>query len=228
MFSLPPTGTDNPHLGEMHFGKDGYLYISINDGSIYNNNTRYAQDGNLLYGKMLRLNINVAGAPYYSIPPDNPFINNPDVRDEIWAMGLRNAWRWSFDKSTGNLWLTDVGNSRWEEIDVRKPQQVSGVNFGWPCYEGRSPFLTDSCNRKSFYTFPTYAYPHQRGNTAEVLTGGYVYRGSAYPVLNGWYVCIDYTTGTVRMLKPNLSGGLDSIVQTGLPTGIEYIRIMAA
>jgi glucose/arabinose dehydrogenase len=221
LFSLPPTGTDDPHLGEMHFGKDGYLYIAINDGSIYNNNTRYAQDGNLFYGKMLRLNINVVGAPYYKVPPDNPFITDPNIRDEIWATGLRNAWRWSFDKKTGNLWIGEVGNSRWEEIDVRTPKQPFGANFGWPCYEGPSAFLTDSCRRKSFYVSPVYVYGHKRGNSGEVLTGGYVYRGLAYPSLYGWYICIDYTTGTVRMLKPKIGGGgLDSLIQDSLPTGI--------
>ncbi|MEP6847110.1 MAG: PQQ-dependent sugar dehydrogenase [Panacibacter sp.] len=177
LFSIDGKGTGGAHTGDMHFAKDGYLYISFNDGSFYSKTTKFAQDGKSLLGKMLCLKVMVKDSPYYSIPADNPFLNRPDIRNEIWAMGLRNAWRWSFDRRNGNMWIADVGGDKWEEVDVRTPKQPTGVNFGWPCYEGNEVFDTSGCANMKRYVFPLFEYPHINNRSAEVITGGYVYRG---------------------------------------------------
>ncbi len=223
LISLPGAGTGGVHVGDMHFGKDGYLYVSFNDGSIYANTTKFAQDGQVLLGKILRLNVtNVNTPPYYTIPPDNPFVNDPNVRDEIWALGLRNAWRWSFDKRTGNMWIADVGGDKWEEIDIKTPAaQKTGLNFGWPCYEANSIFDTTGCKTINNYTFPAFAYPHVSDTSGEVITGGYIYNGSAYPALKGYYVCADYEKGYAWVIKANNAGVvLNSNKQTGFPLGL--------
>lgn len=221
LFALPTTGTNDPHLGEMHFGRDGYLYISINDGSIYEYTSSFAQDGQQFYGKMLRLDVNTNKPPYYKVPRDNPFVNDTNYKPEIWALGLRNAWRWSFDRQNNNMWLADVGAAAWEEVDLRTPHQSFGANFGWPCYEANTPFDTTGCKGSSNYIFPIFAYPHVNSTSAEVIIGGYVYRGISYPTLRGYYVCIDYTTGNIWKLKPNGNGGYTSYLQTGGPINVE-------
>jgi glucose/arabinose dehydrogenase len=166
------------------------------------------------------LNVKVKDSPYYSIPVDNPFINNPDIRDEIWATGLRNAWRWSFDRKNGNMWIADVGSDKWEEVDVRIPRQSFGANFGWPCYEGNAIFDTTGCSGIGNYVFPMWEYPHISTTSAEVITGGYVYRGTAYPAMTGYYICADYTTGNAWKIIRNDTGTVTAYQQTGLPIGI--------
>lgn len=175
---------------------------------------------NHLLGKMLRLNIKVKDSPYYKIPVDNPFVNNPSFRSEIWAWGLRNAWRWSFDRQTGNMWIADVGGDRWEEVNVRTPRQPFGINFGWPCYEGNAIFDTSGCAGVENYIFPIWAYPHVSTTSAEVITGGYVYRGATYPSLRGYYICADYTTGSAWKIIRSDNNTLTAYQQTGLPIGI--------
>jgi len=219
LLSIDGRGTGGAHTGDMHFARDGYLYISFNDGSFYGKTTKFAQDGQSLLGKMLRLNVRVQNAPYYSIPADNPFVNNSAVRDEIWALGLRNIWRWSFDRRTSNLWMADVGGDKWEEVNVRTPGQPTGVNFGWPCYEGNAVFDTTGCGSRANYVFPVWEYPHINAASAEVITGGYVYRGAAYPALQGYYICADYTTGNAWKIIRN-AGVINAYLQTGLPTGL--------
>ena len=221
LLSLSGNNSGGAHVGDMHFGKDGYLYISINDGSIYDNTTAFAQDGQSMLGKILRLNVvNVNTPPYYTIPPDNPYVNDPDVLDEIWALGLRNAWRWSFDKRNGNMWLADVGGDHWEEVDFRTPSQSAGTNYGWPCYEGDSTFITTGCKSSSNYSFPVFEYAHNNDTSAEVITGGYVYNGTAYPALKGYYVCADYTKGNAWLIKSKRSGGWNVFKETGFPLGL--------
>lgn len=212
-------GTGGAHMGDMHFAKDGYLYISFNDGSFYSKTTEYAQNGQSLLGKMLRLDISVKAPPYYRIPPDNPFINNPKIRNEIWAFGLRNAWRWSFDAKNGNIWIADVGGDKWEEVNVRSPKQPTGINFGWPCYEGNDTFDISRCGNINRYTFPIFTYPHLSNTSAEVLTGGYVYRGKAYPALQGYYICADYTWGNAWKIAQS-GQGITVYEQSGLPLSI--------
>ncbi|CAN5195200.1 hypothetical protein BH11BAC6_BH11BAC6_15660 [soil metagenome] len=129
LISIPRTTVAGPYLGQLQFGKDGYLYISMSDGSFYDKITNYAQDGQLLQGKMLRLNINTIGAPYFSIPPDNPFVTDSLIRDEIWSLGFRNAWRWSFDRGTSNMYIADVGNDTWEELNILKNNKIQSCEF---------------------------------------------------------------------------------------------------
>ena len=221
LISINGRGTGGAHTGDMHFGKDGLLYISFNDGSFYANSTKFAQDGQSFLGKMLRLNVTLEAAPYYTIPPDNPYVNNPDIRSEIWAFGIRNAWRWSFDRINNFMWVSDVGADKWEEVSVRTAGQLpAGPNFGWPCYEGNAKFDTSGCRGKKNYVFPVFQYKHESATSAEVITGGYVYRGTAYPSLYGYYVCADYTTGNAWRVFRDENGTITSYRQKGLPTGI--------
>lgn len=118
------------------------------------------------------------------------------------------------------MWITDVGGDKWEEVNRRTPNQLMGANFGWPCYEANEPFDTAGCGNKGKYVFPLFSYPHASATSAEVITGGYVYRGTAYPALQGYYICMDYTWGYVWKLKPNSQGGVNAYKQTGLPLAI--------
>jgi glucose/arabinose dehydrogenase len=216
LLSIPGKG----HLGDLQFDKNGYLYITICDNSYYNRTTNFAQDGTLLLGKMLRLNVNISTPPYYSIPPDNPYVNNPNVRHEIWSFGLRNAWRWSFDKN-GDMWIPDVGGDNWEEVNVETPTKSKGANYGWPCYEGNASLITDGCGSKSGYVFPVFTYPHNTINGGHVIIGGFVYRGNAYPAMSGYYICVDFDSSRAWKIKPNGSGGWNVYLQKDVPTGIE-------
>jgi glucose/arabinose dehydrogenase len=219
LLSLIDSFTNKPHLGEMHFGKDGYLYITVNDGSYLSNTTKFSQDGQSLFGKMLRINIKVTAAPYYSIPPDNPFVNDPNVRDEIWLMGFRNAWRWSFDRVSLNMWIADDGGEKWDEVNVRTRKQPGGANLGWPCYEGTLPFLTNGCKDSSTYTFPIFVNPPDI-NGAQAIIGGYVYRGKIYSLLKGYYVCADYVQNKAWKIISNGSNGWNIFEQANIPAGI--------
>ena len=220
LLSLSAAEGNGTHFGDLHFGKDGYLYVMISDVSKPGLLNHFAQDRQQLFGKLLRIDIKVAGAPYYKIPPDNPFINTPGVRKEIWALGFRNAWRWSFDRVTGDTWIADVGEDSWEEVNFRGFAQQGGVNFGWPCYEGNAIFNTSGCSNQSNYTFPVFTYPHNTSAGGFAIQGGYVYRGNAYPALKGYYICADYVSGNAWKIKPNGSGGWDAFMQSGVPTGI--------
>jgi len=216
LLSLADTVTLGPHMGEMHFGKDGYLYVTVNDGSYLNNTTNFSQDGNSLFGKMLRLNVRVNTPPYYSIPPNNPFVTNPAVRDEIWAMGFRNGWRWSFDRQNGNMWISDVGGERWDEINVRTPSQPAGVNFGWPCYEGAQSFLKKGCKDSLNYTYPIFVNPPDTTGEMAII-GGYVYRGKAFSALKGYYLCSDYIQNKAWKIVSNGVGGWNIFEQWNIP-----------
>ncbi|MEP6846199.1 MAG: PQQ-dependent sugar dehydrogenase [Panacibacter sp.] len=219
LLSLADIITNGPHLGEMHFGKDGYLYITINDGSYLAKTAPFSQDGQSLFGKMLRLNIKINTAPYYSIPPDNPFLTNPGVRDEVWLMGFRNAWRWSFDRKTSDMWIADDGAQQWDEVNVYPRKQPGGTNFGWPCYEGPYSFLPSGCNDSSTYKFPVFLNPPDSIGEQAII-GGYVYRGRTYPMLKGYYICSDYLQNKAWKIKTNKGGGLNIFEQTHIPAGI--------
>ncbi|HMZ43868.1 MAG TPA: PQQ-dependent sugar dehydrogenase, partial [Anaerolineales bacterium] len=131
LLTIPHAEASNHNGGQLQFGPDGYLYIGTGDGGT---GGAYSQDGLSLLGKMLRINVN--GAAPYSIPADNPFVSDPSVADEIWALGLRNPWRFSFDSLTGDLIIADVGQNAWEEVNVQPASSNGGQNYGWPCYEG--------------------------------------------------------------------------------------------
>ncbi len=224
LLEIPKPGTPyftNHNGGKIAFGTDGYLYVSIGDGGSGGDPFNNAQNGNLLLGKMLRLNVNnFSIPPYYTIPADNPYVSDPTVRDEIWAMGLRNPWRWSWDRLTNDMWIADVGQNAWEEVNIRTAGNTGGVNYGWRCYEGTANFNTSGCAPASSYVTPIFTYPHNNTTGGFSISGGYVYRGPAYPLLTGYYVCADYVSGNVWKIRPNGSGGWNIFQQSGLPGSI--------
>ncbi|MGC5561844.1 PQQ-dependent sugar dehydrogenase [Streptomyces sp. FR-108] len=185
----------NHNGGDIKIGPDGYLYIALGDGGSGGDPHGNGQNLDTLLGKLLR--IDPRGGTPYAIPPDNPFVNDPDARDEIWAYGLRNPWRFSFDAGTGDLLIGDVGQNDWEEIDWAPARSKGGENYGWSQMEGTHPFRggTEPAN----HVPPIHEY--DRTNLGCSVTGGYVYRGKAIPALKGQYVFSDYCDGTVRSLQ---------------------------
>jgi glucose/arabinose dehydrogenase len=183
-----PQPADNHNGGHLLFGPDGYLWIGMGDGGAAGDRFENAQNRNTLLGAMLR--IDVRGDSGYTIPSDNPFSGILSARGEIWAMGLRNPWRYSFDRQTGDLWIADVGQAQWEEVN-RVSSKEANLNYGWPIMEGKHCYRADSCNRDGFMS-PITEYKHTFGCS---ITGGYVYRGEDYPQLEGGYLFADYCTG---------------------------------
>lgn len=179
----------NHNGGGIGFGPDGYLYIGLGDGGAAGDPQGNGQNLQTVLGKILR--IDVDGATPYAIPPDNPFVNGGG-RAEIYAWGLRNPWRWSFDRQTGNLWAGDVGQNQWEEIDII----IKGGNYGWNLREGSHCFLGSGCDTTGLID-PVAEYNHSNGCS---VTGGYVYRGKAVPALTGRYLYADYCSGKVWTL----------------------------
>lgn len=193
----------NHNGGCVEFGPDGYLYIGMGDGGSGGDPDNYSQNGQSLLGKMLRIDVD-SGNPY-GIPGDNPFINNGSVQNEIWAIGVRNPWRFSFDRQTGDLYIADVGQNAWEEIDFQPASSPGGENYGWRCYEGNQAYNTSGCQGASNYVFPVAEYPHSGGPSGCSVTGGYVYRGNMYPALQGYYFYADYCNGNLWALT-NVGG----------------------
>ncbi|MDC8000359.1 PQQ-dependent sugar dehydrogenase [Aequorivita todarodis] len=196
---LPIIGYSQPFSnhngGCLAFGPDGYLYIASGDGGSSGDPGNRAQNINLLLGKLLRLDVdNPSGGNNYGIPPDNPFVGNPNAREEIWAYGLRNPWRFSFDFTANELWIADVGQTSREEIN-RVNAGEAGLNYGWRCYEGTQPYNTQNCPPQSEFTFPLAEYTHANGNCS--ITGGYVYSGSMYPAISNLYFFGDYCSGMI-------------------------------
>ncbi|MFD7519274.1 PQQ-dependent sugar dehydrogenase [Streptomyces niveus] len=186
---------ENHNGGDIKFGPDGYLYIALGDGGAGGDPHGNGQKLDTLLGKILR--IDPAGAEPYAIPSDNPFVDDPNAKDEIWSYGLRNPWRFSFDSGTGDLLIGDVGQSDWEEIDWSPASSEGGENYGWASMEGTHPFRggTEPAN----HVPPVFEY--DRNGLGCSVTGGYVYRGDAIPDLQGQYVYSDYCDGTLRTLK---------------------------
>ena len=184
----------NHNGGQLQFGPDGYLYIGPGDGGGGGDPDHNGQNLNSLLGKILRIDVN-NGSPY-GIPPTNPFVDgNPNTRDEIWAYGVRNPWRFSFDRLTGDLFIADVGQSNWEEVDFQTAGSAGGQNYGWNTMEGNHcyPPSTPSCNMSGL-TLPILEYSHSFGCS---ITGGYRYRGSRIPELYGKYLYSDYCSGRI-------------------------------
>lgn len=175
----------NHNGGQLQFGPDGYLYIGTGDGGSQGDPRGYAQNLGTYLGKMLRLHVRRLPA---QVPPSNPFIKTPGAVHAIWAYGLRNPWRFSFDRLTGDLWITDVGQNSVEEINFIPATHGGGINFGWNVLEGDQCYQPDSgCDRTGKWV-PVHTYTHDVGAS---ITGGYVYRGSAMPALKGHYFFAD-------------------------------------
>ncbi len=188
----------NHNGGDLHFGPDGFLYIGLGDGGSGGDPGNRAQDSLDMHGKILRINVD-NGDPY-AVPPDNPFVGTPAALDEIWAVGLRNPWRFSFDRQTGDLWIADVGQSTWEEINFEPAGSSGGFNYGWRCYEGNVSYNSSQCGDISLYTFPVDVYSHSLGCS---VTGGFVYRGNMFPGLYGRYFYADYCSDRIWTIHDN-------------------------
>jgi glucose/arabinose dehydrogenase len=186
----------NHNGGDLHFGPDGYLYIAVGDGGGSEDPDDLAQDKGTLLGKMLRIDVDAA-APY-AIPADNPFVADGTALDEIWAYGLRNPWRFSFDRLTGDLFIGDVGQYDVEEIDFQAASSTGGENYGWSCMEGDAAPNYNACD-SSPLTAPILVYDH--GPECSV-TGGYLYRGNIGG-LHGRYVFGDYCSGEIWSAAPS-------------------------
>jgi glucose/arabinose dehydrogenase len=206
----------NHNGGNLVFGPDGYLYIGMGDGgSDYTRGDpqgdpdRNGQNLGVLLGKMLRIDPRPSRGDPYGIPPDNPFVGQKGARPEIWAYGLRNPWRYSFDLATGDLWIGDVGAGAREEIDLQPAGSAGGENYGWNALEGTVAWRNPPADAVA----PIYEYDHRSGACS--VTGGYVYRGSVVAGLTGWYVFGDYCTGVIHVLQPDPAGGRRVYVSTG-------------
>ncbi|WP_458626197.1 PQQ-dependent sugar dehydrogenase [Winogradskyella sp. PC D3.3] len=194
---------NNHNGGDLAFGTDGYLYISSGDGGSAGDPENNAQNKLNLLGKILRLDINsTTDTQNYSIPIDNPFAQDTDNRQEIWAYGLRNPWKFSFDRLNGDLWIADVGQNAYEEINRASTEEaLTGLNYGWKCYEGNSLYVSSECSESITYTFPVAGYNHfGDGEPKCSITGGYRYRGVNYPNFNGWYFFSDYCSQEIGYL----------------------------
>jgi glucose/arabinose dehydrogenase len=196
----------NHNGGCLKFGPDGYLYIGMGDGGSGNDPINSGQRTDTHLGKMLRIDVD-NGLPY-TIPDNNPFVDDENVLDEIWATGLRNPWRFSFDKETGDLWIGDVGQSSKEEIDYQKANSNGGENYGWRCFEG-TEFSNLSSPNDCIGTFiePVFEVAHQGFSGPCSITGGFVYRGTKYSEFIGKYICADYCTGDFYIVRLNEMNG---------------------
>jgi glucose/arabinose dehydrogenase len=196
-----PQPYPNHKGGQLQFGPDGFLYVGMGDGGDGGDPQNRAQNPEELLGKMLRIDVDRrSGGRAYAIPESNPF-SSGGGRPEIWALGLRNPWRFSFDRATGDLWIGDVGQGSVEEID-RVPRGTGGLlNFGWDAFEGRRPF--DPKPTPGRLIQPVSQYDHSQGCS---ITGGFVYRGRRAPSLRGRYVYADYCSDWVRAIRPTAGG----------------------
>lgn len=214
-----PHPFSNHNGGDMHFGPDGYLYIGVGDGGGGCDPGDESQDGTSLLGKMLRIDVD-SGSPY-AIPASNPYAGPDGIADEIWALGLRNPWRFSFDRLTGDLWIGDVGQNAFEEIDLQPAASSGGQNYGWDCREGFASASDASgcstvatCMPLSLFVEPVHDYSHGDGCS---ITGGYRYRGSASAALSGMYLFSDYCAGEIRALTTSDGGTTWNAQSLGTP-----------
>ncbi len=218
LLTIPHPTNANHNGGQLQFGPDGFLYIGTGDGGSANDPPCNAQRDDVLLGKLLRVDVdqNVGSSPFYGIPPSNPFLGAGLPLDEIWAKGLRNPWRFSFDRMTGDLYIGDVGQDVREEIDFQPRSSSGGENYGWKIMEGTRcgdggssgcPAGVPACNSPVF-KYPIFEYDHSTGDCS--VTGGYVYRGSAFPDLAGVYFYGDYCTGKIwgsgQLTTPRAAG----------------------
>ncbi|MDT0343561.1 PQQ-dependent sugar dehydrogenase [Streptomyces litchfieldiae] len=211
---------NNHNGGQLTFGPDGYLYWSIGDGGGSGDPFDTGQRVDTLLGKILRLDVSrTCGDLLYCIPEDNPFVGVEGAREEIWVYGLRNPWRFSFDEADGSLWIGDVGQGRWEEIDHLSPAEQPGANLGWSCREGLVEFDAAQCSPTAELTDPVFTYPLSGGGCAVI--GGRVYHGSEFAdIVGGTYIATDYCSSRVYALRPDGAGGYDQAEIGEFPTQV--------
>jgi glucose/arabinose dehydrogenase len=201
----------NHNGGLLKFGPDGYLYIGMGDGGAAGDPWGNGQSLDTLLGKLLRIDVD-SGEPY-AIPPDNPFAGRDDARPEIWAYGLRNPWRFSFDRATGDLFIADVGQNAQEEVHFQPAAGAGGENYGWDIMEGDACYDAGSCDREGLQ-LPVAVYPHSGDAGGCSITGGYVYRGAAFPALAGTYLYADFCSGNLWTLRPEGEAWQSELVTT--------------
>ncbi len=208
LITIPQPYT-NHNGGDLNFGPDGYLYVSLGDGGSGGDPLNLGQNLTSPLGKILRIDVNegtgaapdYSGGQGYTIPLSNPLSDGAGGNlDEIWASGLRNPWRFSFDRQTGAMWIGDVGQGAWEEINLEPAGSLGGLNYGWRCYEGNHPYNTTGCEAESAYTFPIFEYNHSTGCS---VNGGFVYRGADFPDLQGRYFYTDFCSTSLWALQLN-------------------------
>jgi glucose/arabinose dehydrogenase len=208
-----PQPFSNHNAGDLNFGPDGNLWIAMGDGGAGCDPGDVSQDPAEILGKVLRLDVD-GGSPYV-IPADNPYVGPDGIPDEIWSFGLRNPFRFSFDRSTGDLWIADVGQNSWEEVNFAPAASIGGENYGWDCREGlhdagAAPPVGSNCNTTAPcvgpLTDPVHEYSHGGGRCS--VTGGYVYRGATYAsLIGGYYFFADYCSSDLYALSPGSCPG---------------------
>ncbi len=205
-----PDRAQNHNGGQVTFGPDGYLYVGTGDGGGAGDTAGNAQNKDVLLGKVLRLDVdNVPAGQPYGIPASNPFVNESGTKPEIWAYGLRNPWRFSFDRETKDLYIADVGQNQWEELNLQPAASKGGENYGWNTMEARACFPSgDSCDKTGLVQ-PIAMYTHNQGCS---ITGGYVYRGDDQPALKGWYLFTDYCSGNLWIRRAGETDNFNSNV----------------
>jgi glucose/arabinose dehydrogenase len=207
LLTIPHSQFANHNGGQLQFGPDGYLYIGVGDGGSGGNPTNSAQDLTQLLGKLLRIDVD---RPPYAVPASNPLAARSNVRGEIWAYGLRNPWRFSFDRATGDLWIADVGQNLYEEVDLQPAASAGGENYGWRLMEATHCFNPPTNCPTSGLVLPILEYDHAQKRCS--ITGGYRYRGGRFARLRGTYFYADYCSGTIWGATQQANGAWSSRV----------------
>jgi glucose/arabinose dehydrogenase len=227
ILTVPHPVNDNHNGGQLAFGPDGYLYLGPGDGGGTGDPDNNAQNRNVLLGKLLRIDVNAPAPTPYVVPTTNPFYGQAGARGEIWAWGLRNPWRFSFDAQTGDLLIGDVGQDSWEEVDFQPAGDPGGTNYGWRLWEGQHCYdppsgCTPTPGATPFYPWATPVAEYSSGGAGSecAMIGGYVYRGTRYPLLQGAYFFGDLCSGQIWALQHSGSTWtMTPVLVSGLPIG---------
>jgi len=203
----------NHNAGNLEFGPDGYLYASLGDGGSGGDPEGNGQNIGSMLGSILRIDPTPGEDEPYTIPGTNPFVGVEGAAEEIWAYGLRNPWKFSFDRVTGDLWIADVGQELWEEINVQPATSPGGENYGWNAMEGSHPY--EGGTEPANHTPPIFEYGHENGACS--ITGGYVYRGDDVPALQGKYIYGDWCEGSIHALSYDGEDVVDEDLEIDVP-----------